>query len=298
MIQMHQQIRKRHTGNDFLTGSLDVAAWKALCCLQAVLSIWLVHSTQNWPSTTLLCVVVWGGALICFEDQLDDLTLRPSKSSLVAGTILLIYANVRSVATLSLDSVVYAIPLIQGLGLALLARPANKLRIFRGSLAVLTLLPLEPILDRKVIPEEALSVLTGRVTQVFLLMIGENPSALGRTVQLGDSAVNIGNVCSGIDLIAQLTTIACVYTIAFPIRNKLLSAFYVLLTPLFAVLVNAGRITVLAIVNSTEWRNKEEIFDFFHSGSGSFVFAGLAAILMGYGYMHLINRQLEASGKS
>jgi exosortase/archaeosortase family protein len=207
-----------------------------------------------------------------------------------------VYANLRGVATLSLDAVVYALPFIQGLGLALLARPISKLRIFTGSFVVLALLPLEPVLDHKLIPEEALSVLTGRITQFFLLLIGENPSALGRTVQLGDSAVNIGNVCSGIDLIAQLTTIACVFAIAFPLRNKIHAALYVLLAPAFAVVMNAWRIVVLALVNSTEWTNKDDIFDFFHSGSGSFVFAGIAAILMGYAYMYLVNRQLEASG--
>ena len=273
-----------------------MTAWKALCCLQAFFSIWLIHSTQGWPSTTLLCVVVWGGAVICFEDQLDDLRLQPTRASLIAGAILLVYANLRGVATLSLDAVVYALPFIQGLGLALLARAISKLRIFTGSFVVLALLPLEPVLDHKLIPEEALSVLTGRITQFFLLLIGENPSALGRTVQLGDSAVNIGNVCSGIDLIAQLTTIACVFAIAFPLRNKIHAALYVLLTPAFAVVMNAWRIVVLALVNSTEWTNKDDIFDFFHSGSGSFVFAGIAAILMGYAYMYLVNRQLKASG--
>ena len=293
---MHQRIRILHSGIRLGRESLEVTAWKALYCLQAFFSIWLIHSTQGWPSTTLLCVVVWGGAVICFEDQLDDLRLQPTRASLIAGAILLVYANLRGVATLSLDAVVYALPFIQGLGLALLARPISKLRIFTGSFVVLALLPLEPVLDHKLIPEEALSVLTGRITQFFLLLIGENPSALGRTVQLGDSAVNIGSVCSGIDLIAQLTTIACVFAIAFPLRNKIHAALYVLLTPAFAVVMNAWRIVVLALVNSTEWTNKDDIFDFFHSGSGSFVFAGIAAILMGYAYMYLVNLQLKASG--
>jgi len=267
--------------------------WKALCTFQALFSIWLVHATQGWPSTTLLCVVVWGGAIICFEDQLDNLQLRPTGPSVVAGTILLVYANLRGVATLSLDSVVYAIPFIQGLGLALLARPIAKLRIFSGSLVVLALLPLEPLLDRKIIPEQSLSILTGHFTQLFLFLIGENSSLLGRTVKLGDSAVNIGNVCSGIDLIAQLTTIACVFAIAFPLRNKLLSVGYVLLSPVLAVIINAWRIVVLALINSTNWENRDEIFDFFHSGSGSFIFAGIAAVIMGYAYMYLVNLQIK-----
>jgi exosortase/archaeosortase family protein len=295
---MHQRNSPLHTGISSSGESLGLLAWKALCCLQAGFSVWLVHSTQEWPSTTLLCVVIWGGAVICFEDQLDHLKLQPTSPSLIAGVILLLYANIRGVATLSIDSVVYVIPLTQGFGLALLARPISRLRVFSGSLVVLALLPLEPILDTKIIPEEALSVFTARITQVFLLLFGENPLALGRTVQLGDSAVNIGNVCSGIDLIAQLTTIACVFAIAFPLRNKLFAVLYVLLATPFAVVMNALRIVILALINSTEWSNKEKIFDFFHSGSGSFVFAGIAAILMGHAYMQLVNRQLEESGRS
>ena len=45
-------------------------------------------------------------------------------------------------------------------------------------------------------------------------------------------------------------------------------------------------------------QNQLEIFDFFHSGSGSFVFAAIAAILMGHAYMHLIDRQFEESERS
>ena len=106
---------------DFLQRLISRAGlqWQFLAALQALLSIWLIQATQHDQGITLLAVVVWGGAAICMEDQLEDFRVRPSQASLVAGLTLLGYATWRSVMVLDLDSMAYVLPLIQGLGLGL-----------------------------------------------------------------------------------------------------------------------------------------------------------------------------------
>jgi hypothetical protein len=91
---------------DFLQRLVSKAGlqWQLLAGLQALLSVWLVQATQQDQGITLLAVVVWGGAAICMEDQLEDFRVCPSQASLVAGLTLLAYATWRSVIVLDLDT--------------------------------------------------------------------------------------------------------------------------------------------------------------------------------------------------
>lgn len=271
----------------------DTHLWYLLAILQAGMSIWLVQNTQDGPATTFLAIIVWGGAVICCEDQLENLRLSPSRWSLVAGMVLILCAAWRSAKTLDLDSVVYLLPLIQGMGLIMLVRPIRQIRQWWGSLAILALFPLQPLLYHHLLPEKQLSILTGRLSQLILLLFGENPIVNGRVVQIGNSAVAIGNTCSGIDMIAQLITIACVFCIAFPIKNRLTSLVYIAGSGATAVATNAWRIALLAVISASTLKNEEQLFDFFHSQWGSFIFGGVATMIMGRVYLWLIDRSLR-----
>lgn len=266
--------------------------WKVLGLLQATLSIWLVQSTQGNPSTTLLAVVLWGGALICIEDQLDTLRLRSRLPSVAVGMLLLAYATWRSVTVLDLDSSVYLLPLIQGLGLAMVAIPVRELLKFKEAFAVLSLFPLQLVLF-KLLPEYWISVFTGKLTQLILLIFGMQASAVGRLVSLDKAAVSIASTCSGIDLITQVTAIAFVFVLAFPIRGLMLKALYVALAPIVALFVNACRIALLAVIQNSSIPYKTAVFDFMHEDWGSLVFAGIATLVMGQVYMLLIDHYLK-----
>jgi exosortase/archaeosortase family protein len=269
-----------------------VDQWVLLAIAQALVSIWLVQSTQALPVASLLAVVAWGGAAICLEDQLVDVQVRPTRASLVAGLLLLAYGAWRGSVVLGRDAVVYALPLIQGVGLALLARPIRQLWVFKDALLVLGLFPLQLVLS-KVLPEYGLSVLTGRVSQLILLIFGVNASLDGRVLNLGQAGVSIGGPCNGVDLIAQLSMIAIVFILAFPIKSLLGRLFYVALAPLIALLTNASRISLLAVINSSSLSMRQGLFDFMHEEWGGFVFAGIAAMVMGQIYFLMINRQLR-----
>lgn len=290
---MNIDIRKLTRAWGGLAGRLSASLlWKSLAASQILLNLWLVQSTQDVPSLTLLCVVVWGGAVICFEDQLDQLSIRPSRASLIAGLTLLLYASWRSTVTLHYDANVTVLPLIQGLGLALMAKPLAGLRLFRESLLVLCLFPCQLALSR-LLPEYLLAVATGRVSQLMLILFGENASASGRVLDLGGGGVLIANTCSSIDLIAQVSTIAIVFVLAFPIRSHRIRLLYLIAAPVVALLVNAARIAMLAAINASALAQKQELFSFLHDKWGSLVFAGIATMVMGQIYLMVIDQELR-----
>lgn len=266
--------------------------WKLLACLQLVLSVWLVEATQHHPSLTLLAVVIWGGAAICMEDRLDSLNIAPSRASLLAGFVLLAYATWRSAVVADQDSSVYLLPFLQGLGLALLARPVRHIAIFKPALIVLSLFPLQLLIAR-LIPDLLLSVVTGKASQWILLIFGVNAALQGRVLSLGEGGgVRIQESCNGVDMIAQVTIVAIVFVLAFPIRSLLSRFVYVALAPGVAFAANACRISILAVISSSSLPMKKQLFDFLHLEWGGFVFAGLAIVVIGQMYMILINREL------
>jgi exosortase/archaeosortase family protein len=272
-------------------GSSAGLQWQLLAGLQALLSIWLIQATQDDQGITLLAVVVWGGAAICMEDQLEDFRVRPSWPSLVAGLTLLAYATWRSVMVLDLDSMSYVLPVIQGLGLGLMARPVRQLLIFREPFIILSLFPLQ-FLAFKLLPEYWLSVTTGKIGQIFMLLFGVESTAVGRIFRIGGSGVSIQPACSGAGLIAQQAVVAVVFIMAYPIRSTKSKLIFLVIAPLIGYLVNACRIILLAVIVGSSLPQKQQLFDFMHDEWGGLVFSGIATIILGQIYMSMVNRQL------
>jgi len=290
---MNSGIHSMNSAIDFLQRLKSKAGlqWQLLAGLQALLSIWLVHATQHDQGITLLAVVVWGGAAICMEDQLEDFRVHPSQASLVAGLTLLGYATWRSVIVLDLDSMVYVFPVIQGLGLALMARPVRQLLRFREPLIVLSLFPLQ-FLAFKLLPEYWLSVTTGKIGQIILLLFGVESSSVGRIFSTGGSGVSIQPACSGAGLIAQLAVVGIVFVMAYPIRSTKSKVIFLLIAPLIGYLVNACRIILLAVIVGSSLPQRQQLFDFMHEEWGGLVFSGIATVILGQIYMSMVNRQL------
>lgn len=284
-----------HFANRALRGvGKPALLWKLLVVTQSLLSIWLVQATQHNPSLTLLAVVVWGGAAICIEDELELLQLRPSWASTVVGFSLLGYTTWRSGRIMDVETVSLILPLLQGVGLGLLVMPIRKLRRWWEPLVVLALLPLQIVASR-LLPDFWLSSITARLSQALLLLFGENAVVSGRTLTLGERGVYIAGYCNSVDLIAQLTAISCVFVLAFPIHQRLTRLLFISAAPIVAVSVNAIRIAILAAMNSIGWDYGSKLFTFLHDEWGALIFAGLATTIQGRFYLSLINRELRQS---
>jgi exosortase/archaeosortase family protein len=268
--------------------------WFLLAVLQATLSVWLVQATQQDQGITLLAVVIWGGAAICIEDQLEHFQVRPSGASMLAGLALLAYATWRSCLVLGLDSMVYVLPVLQGVGLILMVRPVRQLLSLKPALLVLSLFPLQ-FLVFKLLPEYWLSVTTGKLSQLILMIFGVNASAVGRLLATGPSGVSIEPSCSGAGQIAQLAVIAIVFCMAYPIKSVSGRIAFLAFAPLLGYVVNAFRISLLALIIGSSLPQKDWLFDFFHDEWGGLVFSGVATIILGQIYMMMVERQITSN---
>lgn len=156
--------------------TLQRRLWLTLAALTAVGHIAMVSVTQE-KTLALMTLLIWGGALLCLEDQFPALVPAPSAFGL--GALVLAFGLQRTSAVLHLDFAASVLPLWLGLGLALLCLPLRQLRRWGPSLLVLALLPLSLLLN--------------------------------------GGGVSVAGPCSGIELIAQLLVIAVVFVLAFPL---------------------------------------------------------------------------------
>lgn len=266
--------------------------WLALAACQALTSVGLVHLSYDGPLMPLLAAVVWCGALICLEDQLTSLHPRPTLLGAALGALLLLFSLWRALVSLHHDTVVVLLPVLQGLGLALLCTPPRSLRRFRDLLAVLSLFPLQLALMRA-LPEALISSLSARLAQALLLLLGWDVAVQGRQIQMGLARLQVVGACNGIDLIAQLSAIAVIFVLAFPLSRRRWRFAFLALAPVVALLTNAVRVALLTAVISGTGSASEPLFVFFHDQWGALLFAGIAMAILGWIYYQVLDRDLR-----
>jgi hypothetical protein len=86
-------------------------------------------------------LLVLGGAVLVFNGPSADWQPRPGRIGRWVGVALLVAVLWRSHRTLGFDFISTLLPLLAGVGLALLAAPVSQLRSFLPSLSILALLP-------------------------------------------------------------------------------------------------------------------------------------------------------------
>lgn len=255
-------------------------------------SLGRVWQTQS-AETVVMVALVWGGALCCVEDRLA--TLRPKPSGLGFGLAvgLLLLAQWRQEGIVQQRYVAQLLPLLQGLGLLALAVPIQRWREWLDPLLALALLPLSVIL-LALLPMDGLSRLTSHLSQVMLLSVGVDAVAAGQNLMLPGGAVAVDGPCSGIYMVAQLVVVGGIFSLVFPLgmgrKRWLAMGVTMAIAPMFAVLANALRIALLALIHASSWPQKGWWFDFFHSGEGGHVFSLLAVIAFAPAYFHVQDR--------
>lgn len=261
--------------------------WVALAGLCAAAQIVMAASTQAGQASTLMSLLVWAGAWLCLEEVLPGLELRPSRLSGVLGSLLVAAALWRLSLILHLDGAALILPFWLGLGLALLCRPPRQLLAWRSALIVLALPPLASLLERS-LPQPLLASLTGRTCQVLLLLLGIDASSQGNHLWLAGGGVEIVSECTGVLLITQMAVVAVILLLAFPLPRLHWGGIALVSAVLIAFAVNVGRITLLALIHASRWPQRQWWFDFFHKDAGSLIFAAVAASLLGWLYLALM----------
>jgi cyanoexosortase A len=266
--------------------------WLLIAAVVATQNIAVFHTSQS-ANDTVYALLVWGGAVICMEDQIETLEPRPSFYSLVLGTILLVLILARTAVVLHWEGIVFAVPPFAGLGLALLCLPIRQLLRLRDSLLTLLLIPSYSLLMR-VLPEEPLSLMTAKVAGLLLQFIGYDVAVQGRSVIIPGGGVKVLAECNGLDMMSQILCVSIVFLLAFPLRSNLSRIFLLLSAPIVGLLSNSFRIAVLTLCTSFGSGKGSPVFKFFHEDAGSLVFSGIAVFVFGWLYLVVLEKELTA----
>lgn len=264
--------------------------WLLLAAAVATQNLGVFQSSQS-EHITVYALLVWGGALICMEDQLEDLDPNPGLLGLVTGALLLVAVMARTALVLHSDGMLFLLAPLAGLALAMLCTPPARLGRFRDSLLCLLLIPGFGLL-MKLIPEWPMSVLTARLSSFWLGILGFDNVVRDRTVMLPTGGVEVLPACNGVDMIAQVIGVSIIFLLAFPIRSLLSRVTLLLIAPLIGLASNTIRIAVLALCVSAGQGKGTPMFRFFHDDLGSLLFSGLAVFVFGSLYMRLLEREL------
>ena len=265
--------------------------WLLLALLVATQNVTVFHAVQS-DQAAVLALLCWGGALICMEDQLEDLRPAPGLVGLVFGSILLIWVLARTAVILHVDGILFALPPLAGLALALLCQPLARVRSLRDPLLCLALIPAFHLLSRFVVPERALSLVTADGSAFWLSILGFDVVVDGRRVMLAGGGVSVAGACNGIEIISMLICISIIFLLAFRVRSIVSRTLLLLAAPLIAWLSNTIRIAFLAFLTTMGQGQARTLFDFFHEEAGSLLFSGVAVFLYGLLYTRLLEREL------
>jgi cyanoexosortase A len=264
--------------------------WLALAAAVAIQNI-AVFQTSQTEHTTVFALLVWGGAVICMEDQFEDLRPQPSAWGLIVGTLLLVWVLARSALILHWDGLLFALAPIGGFALALMGEKPAALGRFRDPLLCLLSLPGFALLMRA-LPEAPISLLTATFSGLWLSVLGLDVVVSGRNVMLPGGGVEVLGPCNGLDMMAQILCVGVIFLLAFPIRSWTSRFLVLLIAPVIGLICNTFRIALLALCAGYGYGKGSWLFTFFHESTGSLVFSGVAVLMFGMAYMRLLEREL------
>lgn len=266
--------------------------WLALAALVALQNLLVLHTTQDSPTLVVFALLLWGGALICLEDQLPTLDPSPGRTGLLVGGVLLVAVLFRAGRILHYDAVVYPLTVLAGLSLALLCVPLRQLGRFRDPLLILLLMPLNKLLE-VIAPVPSLSRATALASGVLLQALGFEASVDGPQVLLPGGSVSVWGACTGIDMILQVSAIAVIFLLAFPLQGWPQRMLMLAAAPLIGFVSNVGRIALLAVIHAEGGTGGRWWFAFFHDSNGSLVFAAVGVSVFALLYLRVLERQLS-----
>jgi cyanoexosortase A len=266
--------------------------WLLIAAVVATQNLAVFHTSQS-ANNTVYALLVWGGAVICMEDQIENLEPCPNLLSLILGTIILILVLARTAVVLHWEGVIFALPPIAGLALALICFPISQILRLRDSLLTLLLVPGFALIMR-ILPEKPISLLTASLSGLWLQFLGFDALVKGRTVMIPGGGVQVLGECNGLDMMSQILCISIVFLLAFPIRSNINRLFLLSIAPVVGMVSNSFRIAILTICTMFGNGKGSPVFKFFHEDAGSLVFSGIAVFIFGWLYLFMLERELLA----
>ena len=201
--------------------------------------------------------LVLGGALLVLHQPAAGWQPRPGHIGRSVGVALLVAMLWFGQRLMNSDFISSLLPLLAGMGLALLAVPLNQLGSFLPSLSLLALLPVIRAVGW-LTPLGPLSVATAWLTQQMLMLGGSTAEQVGTLVKLQGGGVIVAGPCAGLSILLQLLLVAVIFAMAFPMRHSWQNGLMLLGAPLVGMGANGMRITMRLIRDLVVWLHGSE----------------------------------------
>jgi cyanoexosortase A len=225
---------------------------------------------------------LWGISLVCWcaagslfwqkRDQLDRST--PYAASFLGACII----GLTLLKSLTFNHTFpYLFPLLAAVGLILLASGWNGFKQYRSELIILGSIALLNFPVIWFFDKFDTSLLTAKTAAVILWHLGLNVVHQGQDLRLNHSGVVVYAGCSGIESMVQLLNLAIVFNVLF-LKRWSLWVWIAGVAIVIGFIVNACRVALLAYLSAYSTKTA---FEYWHQGTGSLIFSGIAVALLG-----------------
>jgi exosortase/archaeosortase family protein len=258
----------------------------------AQLTLYWRTGNANIEAFSIMAAVSWIGAtmlLLGLEEQQASLPLvQIPWTRFWLGVLLVVWClNVLSFAAQFYDPLLHGVPLMAGVGVALLAGVRLRSRLMLELAVIGALLPLQ-VLANRFLPSDWLASSTAQASAALLWLAGTPAVAQGHEVSLADKTLLVGASCTGLNtLMLVIAALLMVQLISGIGQQRWWRAWLRWFLALGLALVaawaiNACRVCLLAWMDPAEpqqWWQQLRSFDFWHEGWGSHLFSLVAMVL-------------------
>ncbi len=241
----------------------------------ALVALHLTILEQEQDSNLMsLNILLWLGVASLVWDKRQDLTWESNVFSSFLGATLIAIVLLRALSPAGYHLMVS--PLVFGVGLCLMASGIKNLRDYWKELLILSLLALYPILSAFLRAID-ITTLTAKATSFMLWATGFEAQREGVFIILPTGRVEVYSACAGIDIAILMFSIAVMFLLMVSL-SRLQQVICIVVAVLIGFVVNAMRAALLAVL--TAFRNPQG-FDYWHGGTGSFIFSVISVSLFG-----------------
>ncbi|MGL5034578.1 MAG: cyanoexosortase A [Microcystaceae cyanobacterium] len=238
-----------------------------------------------------LSLIVWFAIALLIRRKYQTLNLNSSLPATLVGASLIAIVLMRSISSTT-NAGVTLIPLMGGLGLALLASGFQGLRQYWRELLILSLLLISTdSLQTVVNLSTPLAYVVTRFVGYGLWYAGFQVSIEGNHIYLPAGGIVVNDVCAGLGNLLYILKVAIIFLLLFPLQGWLKRLFVALFALTMAFVMNIFRVALLAVLAPSDTK----AFDYWHEGQGSLVFTLMMMIVFGAFYFTLLGRETVES---
>jgi cyanoexosortase A len=264
-----------------------------LSLLAGLYAIYLTLVWHNENVSHLAISLLFGLAVLSLlHDKHQQLSLSTRRIDSGVGAVLILGVLWYS-ATPGEGSFLRLLPIASGLGVGLLASGFRGLKQFTSELVLFFFLGVPSVVASLWID---IAPVTAQWARLLLLYIGFEVAGQGIEVQLPTGSVNVIYNCSGIDQMNYLLGLSVLGLVMFPLRGWSKKILVPIVGLTLGFLTNVVRVAIMTIFAASN----EKVFDLWHTGQGSYIFALLAVLLLGLFYRWLLKQEeltLQADSK-